>query len=70
MKLPSKNFKNHENLRFHNSVRPDPAHAGPKKLRTICPHTSVLPKPASLAFWGDILFLGGGVGWNSLLNPD
>ena len=37
--------EHHENLRFHNSVRPDLAAPGPRKLRTISPHTSVLSKP-------------------------
>ena len=50
MKLPSKNIRNHENLRFHNSVRPDPAAPGPRKLRTIFPHTSVLSKPPQLPY--------------------
>ena len=50
MKLPSKNVKNHENLRFGSLVRPDQAHAGPKKLRTTFPHTSVLSKPPQLPY--------------------
>ena len=35
-------------LRLDNSVRPDLAHAGPRKLRT--PHTSVSPKPPQLQY--------------------
>jgi hypothetical protein len=50
MKLPSKNFKNHENLRFHNSVRPDPAAQGPRKLRVVFPLISVLSKRAQLPY--------------------
>ena len=44
MKLPSKNVKNHDNLRFHYSA------PGPTKMRTIFPHTSVLPKPPQLPY--------------------
>ena len=50
MKLPSKNVKNHENLRFRNSVRPDPAAPGPRKLRVVFPLISVLPKPPQLPY--------------------
>ena len=61
MKLPSKNDKNHDYLRFDNSVRPDPEHAGPIKLRTIFPHTSVVSKPPQLPYGAK--YLCGGVGW-------
>ena len=58
MKLPPNNVKNHENERFHNSVRPDPAHPGPAKLRVICPHTSVLSKPPQLPYGAEYVFGG------------
>jgi hypothetical protein len=58
MKLPSKNFKNHENLRFHNSVRPDPAAQGPRKLRVVFPLISVLSKPPQLPYGSKYLFWG------------
>ena len=45
MKLTSKNVENNENLRFDNSGRPDWPSTGPRKLRTIFPHTSVVSKP-------------------------
>ena len=48
MKLPSKNVKNH--TIFHNSVRPDPAAPGPRKLRVVFPVISVLPKPPQLPY--------------------
>ena len=56
MKLPSKNVENHENLIFDNSVRPDPAAPDPTKLRTVFPHTSVLPKPPQLPYGAKYLF--------------
>ena len=34
-------------------VRPDWPSTGPRKLRTIFPHTSVLSKPPSIAIWGN-----------------
>ena len=52
MKLPPKNVKNHDKLRFHYSVRQKIAAPGPIKLRTIFPHTSVLPKPPQLPYGG------------------
>ena len=42
------NSQNPENLRFHNSVRPDPAAPGPRKLRVVFPLISVLSKPPQL----------------------
>ena len=42
MKLPSKNVKTHDNLRFHNSV----------------PVISVLSKPPQLPYGAKYLFLG------------
>ena len=62
MKLPSKNVKNHEKLRFHNSVRPDPAAPGPRKLRVVFPVISVLSKPPQLPYGAKYSFWGGGVG--------
>ena len=41
----TKNYQNHENQRADYSVRPDWPSTGPKKSRTIFPHTSVLSKP-------------------------
>ena len=35
---------------FYSFVRPDPARAGPKKLRTICPLISVLSEPPQLPY--------------------
>ena len=57
MKLPSKNVNNHENLRFRNSVRPDPAARGPRKLRVVFLVILVLTPPqlpygAKYLFWG------------------
>ena len=43
-----KNIENHANSRFDNLVRPDSARPGPRKLRTISPHTSVVSKPPQL----------------------
>ena len=57
MKLPSKNVKNHEKLRFHNSVRPDPAAPGPRKLRVVFPLISVLSKPPQLPYGAKYFFL-------------
>ena len=57
IKLPSKNVNNYEQLRFRNSVRPDPTALGPIKLRTIFPHTSVLPKPPQLPYGAVSWFL-------------
>ena len=59
MKLPSKNVKNHENLRFHNSVRPDPAAPGPRKLRVVFPVISVLSKPPQLPYGATTIIVGG-----------
>ena len=50
MKLPYKNVKNHANFRFSNSVRPDPAAPGPRKLRVVFPLISVLSKPPQLQY--------------------
>ena len=50
MKGLSKNVENPEHLRFDNSVRPDPATPGPRKLRTLFPHTPVVPKPPQLPY--------------------
>jgi hypothetical protein len=60
MKLPSKNVNKHENLRFHNSVRPDPAAPGPRKLRVVFPVISVLSKPHQLPYGATYFFFGGG----------
>ena len=71
MKLPSKNVENHEKLRFHNSVRPDPGAPGPRKLRVVFPLISVCQNPLNCHMgqnpfltgvgWGG--FCWGGVGW-------
>ena len=66
MKLPSKNYDNYENERFHYSVRPDPATPGPRKLRVVFPHTSVLSKPPQLPYGAKYLFLGG---WGGVGSP-
>ena len=59
MKLPSKNVKNHENLRIHNSVRPDPLAPGPKKLRVVFPLICVLSKPPQLPYGAKSFFAPG-----------
>ena len=51
MELPSKNVKNHKNLRLHNSVRPDPTAPGDRKLRVVFPLISVLSKRPQLQYW-------------------
>jgi hypothetical protein len=50
MKLPSKDVKNHEKILCHYSVRQKIAAPGPTKLRTIFPHTPVLPNPPQLPY--------------------
>ena len=64
MKGLSKKSKNDGHLRFDNSVRPDPAAPGPRKLRAVFPLISVLPKPNQLPYGAKYVFGGwGGVGW-------
>ena len=61
--------KNHKNLKyqcFECLVRTEFMNPGPKKLRLVFPHISVLSNPPPIAIW--YCFLGG-VGWVSLLNP-
>ena len=57
MKLLSKNVKHHGNLRFNNSVRPDPAAPGPRKLRVVFPVISVLSKTPQLPYGAKYFFL-------------
>jgi hypothetical protein len=64
MKLPSRNVKNHEQLKFRNSVRPDPAAPGPRKLRVVFPVISVLSKPPQLPYGTKSVF--GGVAWSGV----
>ena len=42
--------QNHEHLKFDYSVRQKIGDPGPKKLRTIFPHISVLSKPPQLPY--------------------
>ena len=56
MKGLSENVENPEKLRFHYSVRQKIAAPGPIKLRTIFPHTSVLPKPPQLPYGAKYFF--------------
>ena len=68
MKIPSKKVKNHANLRVYNSVRPDLAAPGPRKLRVVFPVFSVLPKPPQLSYGAKKQKKGVGwgvVGWGS-----
>ena len=51
--------QNHGNLRFHNSVRPDPAAPGPRKLRVVFPVISVLSKPPQLPYGATTIIVGG-----------
>ena len=65
MKGLTQNVENLANLRFDNPVRPDPAAPGPRKLRTIFPHTSVLPKPFQLPYGTFFFPLGRILGFTS-----
>ena len=63
-----KNVKNHEKLRFRNSVRPDPAAPGPRKLRVVFPVISVLSKAPQLLHGANKKKMGwGGVGLRLLV---
>ena len=67
MRLHSNDVNNHENIRFRNSVRPDLAAPGPRKLRVVFPVISVLSKPPQLPYGAKYCFWGGGVGWAGLI---
>ena len=56
MKLPSKNFKNHESLLFDYSVRQKIGDPGSISTQNMFPLTAVVPKPPQLPYGAKYMF--------------